>query len=195
MTARQSLLKKIYPLLMKAGKWFGMKAGIEQIKGDVKPLTPFYNLRVTANNGTEISFTNFEGKNVLVVNTASDCGYTAQLEELETLNELYKDKLIIIGFPANDFKEQERRTDEEIAVFCYGTFGIQFLLVKKSQVIKGEKQHPVFQWLTDRNKNGWNNKAPEWNFSKYLVNKQGVLTHYFGPAISPLSDAVKKNLE
>jgi len=194
MTLRQTLLKSIYPLLMKAGKWFGVKAKVETIGKDVKPISSFYDLKSTANNGIQISFSEFKGKKVLIVNTASDCGYTAQFYELEKLNELYKGRLVIVGFPANDFKEQEKGSDTEIAAFCYATFGIQFCLMKKSKVVKGEQQNEVYRWLTDKNKNGWNEKEPGWNFSKYLVNEYGSLTHYFGPAISPLDDIVRNNL-
>ncbi len=194
MTLRQTLLKIIYPLLMKAGKWFGVKAKVVTTEDEIKPTMPFYDLKATANNGIQINFANFKGKKVLIVNTASDCGYTTQFYELEKLNELYKGRLAIIGFPANDFKEQEKGSDEEIAAFCYATFAIQFLLMKKSRVVKGDRQNEVYQWLTDKNKNGWNDKEPEWNFSKYLVNEEGILTHYFGPAVSPLSDNVRKNL-
>jgi glutathione peroxidase len=194
MTLRQTVLKLIYPLLMKAGKWFGLKSKVETTKDDVKPIIPFYNLKASANNGKQINFSDFKGKKVLIVNTASDCGYTGQFSELEKLHDLYKEQIAIIGFPANDFKEQEKGSDEEIAAFCYATFGIQFPLILKSSVLKGEQQNVVYQWLTDKNKNGWNETEPEWNFSKYLVNEEGALTHYFGPAISPLSDVVRKNL-
>lgn len=195
MTLRQTLLKIIYPLLMKAGKWFGVKANVETIEDEIKPVASFYDLKATANNGIQIGFSDFKGKKVLLVNTASDCGYTAQFYELEKLNQLYKGSLIIIGFPANDFKEQEKGSDKEIAAFCYATFGIQFLLMKKSKVVKGARQNEVYKWLTDKNKNGWNDKEPEWNFSKYLVNEKGILTHYFGPAISPLSNELRRNLD
>jgi len=100
--------------------------------------------------------------------------------------------LEIIAFPANDFKEQEKGPDEAIAAFCSINYGVSFPLVKKSIVIKGVAQHPVFRWLTDKGLNGWNDKPPSWNFAKYLVNEEGVLTHYFEPAVSPLSDAVRK---
>lgn len=195
MTLRQRILKIVYPLLMKAGEWFGVKANVETIKDDIKPIISFYDLKSVANNGAQINFADFKGKKVLIVNTASDCGYTAQFYELEKLHELYKERLVIIGFPSNDFKEQEKGSDEEIAAFCYATFGIKFLLIKKSNVLKSDKQNGVYQWLTDKTKNGWNDKQPEWNFSEYLVNEQGMLTHYFGPAISPMSDEVRKHLE
>ena len=121
----------------------------------------------------------------MLVNTASNCGYTAQYKELEELYEKYKNQLVIIGFPANDFKEQEKGSDEEIAQFCRVNYGISFPLSKKSVVIKSPEQNPVFRWLTDKSRNGWNDKPPTWNFSKYLVNEEGTLTHYFDPAIPP----------
>jgi len=126
----------------------------------------------------------------LLVNTASDCGYTEQYDALQQLYEQNEDKLVVIGFPANDFKQQEKGTDEEIAQFCKLNFGVTFPLMKKSSVIKGEEQNVVFQWLTDSAKNGWNGKYPSWNFCKYIVSAGGVLTHYFGSSVSPLSREV-----
>ena len=98
----------------------------------------------------------------------------------------------MIGFPANDFKQQEKRTDEEIARFCKLNFGVTFPLMKKTVVIKTAEQNEVFQWLTDSTKNGWNNKAPSWNFTKYIVNEEGVLTNYFGASVSPAGKDVIK---
>ena len=195
MTSRQTVLRFMYPVLMKVGKWFNTNASIEKNTTGVKPLESFYDLKAVTNNGSLIHFKDFKGQNVLLVNTASDCGYTAQYGELEVLYELYKNKLIVIGFPSNSFKEQEKGSDEEIAEFCSITFGIRFLLMKKSVVVKSENQNEVFKWLTDKNKNGWNDKGPDWNFSKYLVNDRGELTHYFGPAVSPLSKMVTKNIK
>jgi glutathione peroxidase len=161
-----------------------------------KPAHPLYNLSVTLNNGTALPLASLKGKKVLLVNTASECGYTGQYTELQQLADRYKDQLEVIGFPANDFKEQEKASDEQIAQFCTRNFGVQFPLAKKTSVVPGPQQHPLFAWLTNPQQNGWNNQMPDWNFSKYLVDEQGVLTHYFGPAISPLSgevtDAVNK---
>lgn len=190
MTVRQSVLKNFYPLLMKVGGWFGAKTAIEKNRENVKPNKSFYELNAAANNNTDVQFAQFKGNKVLLVNIASDCGYTNQLSELQKLHEQYKNMLVIIGFPANDFKEQEKGTDSEIESFCKVNYGVEFMLMKKSTVIKGEQQNEVYQWLTDRQKNGWNDKAPEWNFSKYLVDEDGTLTHYFGPAVSPLSKTI-----
>ncbi|HEX8462525.1 MAG TPA: glutathione peroxidase [Segetibacter sp.] len=187
---RRKILGVIYPLLVKAGKWFGIKAGKEtNIKNVVSPVS-FYSLKATANNDAEINFENFKGKKVLIVNTASDCGYTYQYSDLKVLDEWFKEDLQVIAFPANDFKEQEKNSDKEIAAFCSLTFGIKFLIAKKSSVVKGKDQNPVFDWLTNKEKNGWNEKQPEWNFAKYLIDENGVLTHYFGPGISPTDQEV-----
>jgi glutathione peroxidase len=146
-------------------------------------------------NGSPLKIEQLKGKKILFVNTASDCGYTHQYEDLQKLFSEKNSQLMIIGFPANDFKHQEKGSDEEIAQFCKLNYGISFPLAKKSTVIKNSSQNPIFRWLTDKSKNGWTNKQPSWNFSKWLVNEEGVLTHYFDPSISPLSEEVKKAVE
>jgi glutathione peroxidase len=132
-----------------------------------------------------VSLSAYKGKKILLVNTASNCGFTDQYESLQQLYLAHKEKLTIIGFPANDFKEQEQGTDEEIARFCKMNYGVSFPLVKKCVVKAGPDQHPVFKWLTDKTKNGWTSKKPSWNFSKYLVNESGILINYFDPSVSP----------
>lgn len=154
------------------------------------PPVSFYTLSVTLNNGKELLFENLKGKKVLLVNTASDCGYTPQYAELQKLYQHSKEDLEIIAFPANDFREQEKGSDEEIAKFCSINYGVSFPLAKKAVVVKNETQHPVFHWLTSKEKNGWNDRPPSWNFAKYLVNEEGVLTHCFEPALSPLSTEI-----
>lgn len=194
MTYRQKVLKAVYPAFM----WFTKLTGsnTKELTGTKKPPVSFYSLEVMLNNGDTLNFENLKGKKVLLVNTASDCGYTNQYNDLQKLADEYKDKLVVIGFPANDFKEQEKGTDEDIAVFCKKNYGITFPLAKKSVVIKSPEQNSIFQWLTDSAKNGWNNKPPSWNFSKYLVDAEGVLTNYFGSSISPtgrdIKDAINK---
>jgi glutathione peroxidase len=194
MTIRQLVLKALYPFLMKAGKRLGAKTRIERNVDDVIPVEPLYELHVKLNNGSKLNFNDLRGKKIMMVNIASDCGYTQQLSELQKLHEQHNGRLVIIGFPSNDFKEQEKGTDEEIALFCKLNYGVEFLLSEKTVVIKAGQQNPVFQWLTYMQKNGWNDKSPEWNFSKYLVNEEGILTHYFGPTISPLNSEVINNL-
>ena len=187
---RRKVFRAIYSTLIKAGRIFGLKAGEASNANNVAPPVSFYSLRAIANDGSEINFEKFRGKKVFIVNTASNCGYTPQFSEIKWLDDWYGGRMQVIGFPSNDFKEQEKGSDEEIATFCVGTFGIKFPLAKKSQVIKKEGQNPVFEWLSNRQMNGWNDRDPEWNFTKYLINEKGILTHYFGPGISPVSKQV-----
>ena len=150
----------------------------------------FYNLIVQLNNGKELKLDSARGKKVMLVNTASNCGYTAQYDELQQLHDQFREKLLIVGFPANDFGEQEKGSNEEIAEFCRVNFGVTFPLAKKSTVIKSDEQNDVFNWLTNKERNGWNTQPPTWNFSKYLIDENGTLTHYFDPAVSTTSEEV-----
>ena len=195
MTTRQKILKAIYPVFA----WL-VRTG-DQNKAvltneTLKPIVSFYSLKSQLNNGAELDFNSLKGKKILLVNTASDCGYTPQYTELQKLYDQYRDQVVVLGFPANDFKDQEKGSDEEIASFCKKNFGISFPLMKKSIVIKTEGQNNVFKWLSDSTQNGWNNKPPSWNFSKYLINETGMLVNYFGPSVSPVSagviNAIKK---
>jgi glutathione peroxidase len=195
MTYRQKVLKAVYPAFMWYNKLTGRKSKVLDNDKQAAPPQSLYSLSVQLNTGNMLRFDSLKGKKILIVNTASNCGYTNQYEDLEKLHEKYKDKLAIIGFPANDFKEQEKGTDEEIAQFCKLNYGVLFPLAKKSTVIKNEKQNEVFKWLTDKSKNGWNEKQPSWNFSKYLVDENGALIKYFDPAVSPMSDEVLKAIE
>lgn len=190
MSVRQKFLRSVYPVWMWFGKIAGRHSRLLENTNKVQPLVSFYDLKATANDGTVIDFAGFKGKKVLLVNTASDCGYTGQYAQLEELYSENRDRLVVIGFPANDFKKQEKGTDEEIAAFCKSNYSISFPLSKKTVVVKKAGQHPVFQWLTDPSRNGWCDQPPVWNFSKYLVTRQGVLTAYFPPSTSPLDKVV-----
>lgn len=189
MTTRQKLLKAVYPMLMWATKLTGANSTI--LKDEkATPAVSFYSLQTATNDGSSLDFSTLKGKQILLVNTASDCGYTDQYDELEKLYQQYKNTIEIIAFPANDFKEQEKGTDSAIGAFCKKNYGVTFPIMARSIVIKSAGQNPVFQWLTNAASNGWNSKAPSWNFSKYLINEKGQLTHYFGPSISPLSKEI-----
>lgn len=191
LTLRQRLLKVLYPFFT----WLSQKSTKEKILANEKRISPivsFHSLQITLNNGKELPLDKLKGKKVLLVNTASNCGYTPQYTELQKLYQHAKEDLEIIAFPANDFKEQEKGSDEEIATFCSVNYGVSFPIAKKAVVIKDEQQHPIFRWLSSKQLNGWNEKAPSWNFSKYLINEEGVLTHYFEPVVSPLSEEVMK---
>jgi glutathione peroxidase len=191
MTYRQKILKAVYPAFM----WLSGKKSSTLSNNNKTPAVPFYSLKTVTNDGKEFDFAALKGKKVLLVNTASDCGYTNQYDDLQKLHEKFNNQLVILGFPANDFKKQEKGSDEEIAQFCKVNFGVTFPLMKKSSVIKTPAQNEIFKWLSDSAKNGWNNQAPKWNFSKYLVDENGVLLNYFDPAVSPLSKEVISAIE
>ena len=184
MTGRQKVSKAVYPLLI---WWANMKGlGTKKLYGEnAVPVVSFYSLKDTLINGRVYDFEQLKGKKVMLVNTASDCGYTSQYDALQKLSEEYKDQLVVIGFPANDFKEEEKGTDEEIAVFCKLNFGVTFPLMKKSSVKKGPGQNKVYQWLTDPAGNGWSSQVPSWNFCKYIVDENGRLTNYFASTVEP----------
>lgn len=191
MTYRQKILKAVYPAFMWLNKITGKKTKNMENTEIKKPLASFYDLKATLNDGSELLFSSLKGKKVLLVNTASDCGYTGQYNDLQKLYEDNISKLVIIAFPANDFMAQEKGNDAAIAAFCKKNYGVSFPLTKKSVVINSAEQNAVYQWLTDSTKNGWNNKFPTWNFSKYLVNEEGVLTNYFDPAVSPANSEIR----
>ena len=185
MTYRQSILKTIYPAIM----WSTGKAGSKQVQVNTdmkKGAVEFYSLTTKDIAGNAFSFEQFKGKKVLIVNTASDCGYTGQYENLEKLAKQFAGSLVVVGFPANDFKNQETKDDQAIAAFCQKNYGVSFPLMSKSVVLKTKEQNPVYSWLTSSSLNGWCNQAPAWNFCKYLINEQGVLTHYFPMSVDPL---------
>lgn len=135
--------------------------------------------------GEEFDFSTLKGKKVIVVNTASKCGLTPQYKDLEALYKEYKDKgLVIIGFPANNFMEQEPGTNEEIAAFCERNYGVTFPMMDKISV-KGDDTAPIYQFLTQKSKNGVQDSEVEWNFQKYLINENGELVKVIGPRTLP----------
>lgn len=147
----------------------------------------FYDFKMTAINGEEIDFSQYKGKKVLVVNVASECGFTPQYTDLQDLHEQYEDKITILGFPANNFGGQEPGSNDEIASFCKKNYGVTFQMFEKISV-KGQDMHPLYQWLTDKDKNGWNDQEPTWNFCKYLINEKGELVKFYASAVNPMSD-------
>lgn len=190
MSKRQSILKSVYPVLTGVTRFFGVNN--TSLKPDVivDPSTSVFDIPFELNSGDSATLLTWKGKKILIVNTASDCGYTAQYEELQSLYNKYKDELIIVAFPANDFKEQEKGSNEEIASFCKKNYGVEFPIAAKSSVVKGKEQHPLFVWLSTPALNGWNSKEPSWNFSKYLLNEKGQLLGYFDPGVSPMNKQI-----
>ncbi|HXA02322.1 MAG TPA: glutathione peroxidase [Cytophagaceae bacterium] len=149
----------------------------------------FYDFRIPSIDGDIIDFSKYKGKKVLIVNVASKCGNTPQYEKLQELNDKYGNLVTILGFPCNDFAGQEPGSAEEIKQFCKKNYGVTFQLFEKVSV-KGKNKHPLYQWLTDKNKNGWNTEEPGWNFGKYLINEKGELIKYYSAGMNPLSKEI-----
>lgn len=153
------------------------------------PSQSFYSFKIKTLEGKEFDMASLKGKKVLLVNTASECGYTPQYEDLEKLHEQYGSKLVIIGFPANNFGAQEPGTNSEIAAFCKKNYGVNFMMAEKIDVV-GEQQAPLYKWLSKKELNGWNDKAPKWNFCKYLVNEEGLLMGFYPSGVKPMSKEI-----
>ena len=154
-----------------------------------KAIASFYDLKARSIDGKEINFEQFKGKKVLIVNTASACGYTYQYEGLQKLHDLYGEDVAVLGFPANDFMFQERGSDSDIADFCEKNYGVTFQMFSKITT-RGKNQSPIYTWLTNKDLNGWNEKKPTWNFCKYLINEDGDLVAFFDKSIKPLSKEI-----
>jgi len=184
MTTKQKILKIISPVVSKLtpGK-------IASNMHDVTPPVSFYSLSLTLNNGEILDFSSLKGNYVLLVNTASFCGYTGQYDNLQQLHEQFGSRVKVIGVPSNDFGAQEPNSDEEIEGFCRINYGVTFPLSKKTPVT-GPEKHPVYEWLSDPAKNGWNTQQPEWNFCKYLISPEGKLLHFFNRGINPMSEDI-----
>ena len=156
------------------------------------PNKTFYDFSAKAINGKPIDFSKYKGKKVLVVNVASECGYTPQYKDLEALNEKHGDKVVILAFPSNEFGGQEPGSNAEIAKFCSTKFGVKFQMFEKVMVKKGKEQSPLYQWLTNKANNGWNDQDPTWNFCKYLINEKGELEKFFPSKVNPMSEEIIK---
>ncbi|WP_276369616.1 glutathione peroxidase [Chryseolinea sp. H1M3-3] len=143
-----------------------------------------YDLQMKDIEGNTVDFNIFKGKKLLVVNTASKCGYTPQYSELEKLHEEYGNRITVLGFPANNFLWQEPGSDQEIAAFCQKNYGVTFKMFCKVSV-KGKDQHPLYQWLQ-----GKTGKTPSWNFCKYLVNEDGNEVKFYSSDMHPLDPQI-----
>lgn len=170
---------------------FGMLTAIFALVTALKkPMTPpaknFHELAIKSLDGkTTIDFKSFKGKKVLLVNTASECGFTPQYNDLQKLSEQYKDKLVVVGFPCNQFGEQEPGDAERIGTFCKVRYGVTFPLTEKIDV-KGDNQHDVYKWLTSKQYNKVKDVTVRWNFGKFLIDENGKFIEYFPSQVNPL---------
>lgn len=160
------------------------------------PVTPpedFYKLEFRTISGKLYKFDQLKGKKVLIVNTASKCGFTPQFKQLEELHQQYGNNLVILGFPSNDFMDQDPGTNQEILEFCQANYGVTFQMMEKSPV-KGKEQNKVFKWLSNKEKNGWNDTSPGWNFAKYLIDEQGRLIGFWPSKVKPTDREITSKL-
>ncbi|MDP1746448.1 MAG: glutathione peroxidase [Bacteroidota bacterium] len=158
--------------------------------GIVQAQTSFYDLKAKTIEGNDFDFSSLKGKKVLIVNTASKCGYTPQYEDLEKLFQAYKDKnFVIIGFPANNFMHQEPGTNADIKEFCTKNYGVTFQIMEKVSV-KGGDIDPVYQWLTQKAKNGKMDSEVKWNFQKYMIDEKGNLVDVAYSKEKPMDDKI-----
>lgn len=137
----------------------------------------------------EINLSDYKGKKILIVNVASKCGYTPQYKDLQELYDKYNDKLVIIGFPCNQFMGQEPDNELQIKEFCEKNYGVTFPMTTKIDV-KGSNQHPIYKWLTSKELNGIDDYKISWNFNKFLIDEEGKLLQYFGTKVEPLDKEI-----
>lgn len=156
------------------------------------PPKNIYDFTIKTIDGKEVKLSQFKGKKILVVNTASKCGFTPQYEELEKLHKQYGKKLVLIGFPAGNFGGQELASNEEIKAFCKKNFGVSFLLSEKVSV-KGADINPLFKYLTTQQNPDFTGEI-KWNFEKFLIDENGKLVHRYRSKVTPLDPAITKNI-
>ncbi|AXT54035.1 glutathione peroxidase [Aquimarina sp. BL5] len=159
----------------------------------IKSAESIYDIKINSIEGKDIDLESFKGKKILFVNVASKCGFTGQYKDLQKLYNIYQDSLMIIGSPCNQFGKQEPGSTSEIQSFCERNYGVTFLITEKIDV-KGNSQHPLYDWLTSKQKNGKKNSSVKWNFQKYLIDEQGQLIDYYFSTTSPMSLKIKKHL-
>ena len=153
-----------------------------------------YDVAINDISGNPIDLNTFKGKHILFVNVASECGFTPQYAGLEELHQQFKEGLVVIGLPCNQFGEQEKGTEKEIQQFCTKNFGVSFLLTEKIEV-KGEGKHPLYNWLTDKKINGKSSSSVKWNFQKYIVDGDGEFVNCFYSTTKPLSPKITSILK
>ena len=162
-------------------------------KNENTTIGSMYDIEINALDGSAINLSSFKGKHVFFVNVASKCGFTSQYKDLQELSDTYKDSLVVIGAPCNQFGKQEPGDADQIQTFCERNFGVTFLLTEKIDV-KGPSQHALYKWLTDKELNGKRSSSVKWNFQKYLVNKEGKLIDYYFSITKPMSKKITKHL-
>ena len=171
----------------------GNSKSVETASSVVSPDKNIYDFKVESLEKGTINFADFKGKKILIVNTASECGYTPQYKELQALYEKFKDKLVIVGFPANNFGGQEPGTAQEIKAFCEKNYGVTFPMASKISV-KGDDIAPIYKWLTSKSANGVLDAEIGWNFNKFLIDENGVMVAHFPSKVKPMGEEILSKL-
>ena len=156
--------------------------------------TNLYDIQINKLNGQPLDLSALKGKFILFVNVASKCGFTPQYKELQQLSDTYEDNLTVVGVPCNQFGNQEPGDAEAIESFCEMNYGVTFPITEKIQV-KGSQQHPLYAWLTQKQKNGVKNSSVKWNFQKYLISPEGELIDFYFSMTSPMNSKITKHLK
>lgn len=167
---------------------------LHQAKAQYKTTMSIYDININALDGSPIDLKTFQGKFILFVNVASECGFTNQYEGLQKLFDTYKDDLMVIGVPCNQFGQQEPGNSEQIKSFCQKNYGVTFLMTEKINV-KGKDKHPLYEWLTNKDLNGKNNTSVKWNFQKYVIGRNGEYIDYFYSMTKPMSSKITKLIQ
>ena len=175
--------------------FFGKSKTVDQNSSTANPSKSIYDIEILKlDEKTPLYLAQFKGKKILIVNTASECGFTPQYEDLQKLQQKYSDKLVVLGCPCNQFGGQEPGNSDQIANFCQKNYGVTFPLTQKIDV-KGENQHPLYQWLTQKSVNGVLDSEVKWNFNKFLISEDGKLLAYFASTTGPLSTDLTQLIE
>lgn len=162
----------------------GLSSFFTQLFAQEKQHESIYEFTMTGLNGKPVDFSQYKGKNLLIVNTASKCGFTYQYEDLQKLHEQFGDKVTVLGFPANNFMWQEPGSNHKIAEFCQVNYGVSFQMFEKISV-KGRNAHPLYKWLTKVS-----GQKPKWNFCKYLIDKNGKFIAFYGSQVKPMDKEI-----
>ncbi|MDD1548612.1 glutathione peroxidase [Riemerella anatipestifer] len=188
-------MKKFFILMLSVIALVQCSSKKSEVQLDTSKLSKnIYDYKVESLDGGEINFADFKGKKILIVNTASECGFTPQYEALEKLYQKYKDRLVVVGFPANNFGGQEPGTNTEIKTFCQVNYGVTFPMAAKVSV-KGGDIAPIFQFLTKKELNGVKDTTILWNFTKFLLDENGKIIESYLSTTKPDSDAITKHLK
>ncbi len=181
-------LLALSPSIVKANEYVKQTATMKETSKNTQTI---YQFKVKDLYGTDFDFASLKGKKIMIVNTASECGLTPQYEQLQKLYEEFGgDDFVIIGFPANNFGNQEPGSNAEIATFCKANFGVTFPMMEKISV-KGEDMAPIYQFLTQKSLNGFADSTVEWNFQKYLIDEKGYVVQVINPRILPNDTEIK----